>query len=110
MRIDERAAQLWPVLVFAAFHRQTTDCETLGRLIGVPREDIGALLMPVQGYCLAHGIPDLTVIVAGDVDAGSAVRVAVFHHPWLDETTPTPADFARFAPQGQAPERQTLDR
>ena len=109
MRIDERATQLWPVLVFAAFHRQTTDCETLGRLIGAPREDIRALLMPVQRYCLEHGIPDLTVIVAGDDDAGSAARVAVFHHLWLDETTPTAADFARFTPQGQAPERRTLD-
>jgi hypothetical protein len=104
MRVCERVAQIWPVLLFAAFHRQTTEYETLGRLIGVPRGEIGALLGPLRRYCLQHGIPDLTVVVTGEIDAEPnlsasdlrAARIAVFHHAWLDEPTPAPADFEPF--------------
>jgi hypothetical protein len=109
MRISERATQVWPVLLFAAFHRQTTEYETLSRLIGVPEKEILSLLLPVQRYCLARGIPDLTTIVTADLSGEPAVsaadaraaRIAVFHYPWLSEATPTAADFEPFCPSNQ---------
>lgn len=100
MNASERAAQIWPILVFVASYRQSTDYETLSRLIRVPQKSIGPLLELIRRCCLDRGLPDLTSVVTRNAGTAlpadvRAVRTAVFHHPWLREPTPAPADFER---------------
>ena len=63
MTVYERAAQIWPLLSYAATHRQTLTYDILGKLIGVPRFGLGKQLEPIQSYCLIHNLPPLTVLV-----------------------------------------------
>lgn len=66
MTAAERAAQIWPVLVYAAGNRQTITYARLGRLIGVPHVGLGQLLEPIQSYCLVERLPPLTILVVQD--------------------------------------------
>ena len=105
MRIQERAAQIWPVLVLAARNRQILTYDLLGRLIGVPRPALGQLLEPIQSYCLINGLPALTAIVvsestglpgtgfiaAADVPAEQA---KIFQTDWLSHNPPKPEELA----------------
>lgn len=102
MQAHERAAQIWPVLSYAASHRQTLTYEMLGNLVGVPRFGLAHLLEPVQSYCLVHGLPALTVLVVKQTGrpgdgfiAAKDVPVEqerVFSYDWLAERTPTAED------------------
>jgi hypothetical protein len=96
----ERAAQLWAVLVLAARHRQVLSYDLVAQAIGVPRPAVGGLLWPIQSYCLAHGLPPLTVLVVGDqtglLGIGfiaaqdiPAAQASVFRHAWLDAHAPS---------------------
>lgn len=62
-----RAAQVWPVLAWAATNRQTLTYGILGKLIGVPvstpARGLGHLLDPIQAYSLEHKLPPLTALV-----------------------------------------------
>src|SRR5688572_14822476 len=60
MHSHERAAQIWPLLTYAASHRQTLTYELVGRLIGVPHFGLAQLLEPIQSYCLIRELPALT--------------------------------------------------
>jgi len=99
---EERAAQIWPLLAYAAGNRQTITYGVLGRLIGVPAPGLGQLLDPIQTYCLAQGLPPLTSLVvsedtglpgSGFVAAEDVPRAqaAVFRHDWLGVTPPNAA-------------------
>ena len=44
MQAHERAAQIWPVLSFAAKNRQILTYDIVGNLIGVPRFALSQLL------------------------------------------------------------------
>jgi hypothetical protein len=105
LRSNERAAQIWPVLVFAALNRQTLTYETLGKLIGVPKQGLGPRLEPIQAYCQEHGLPALTSIVVGKGTGvpgeGSLAaqnpppeQARVFSYPWLEHEAPTPESFS----------------
>lgn len=123
MTTNERAAQIWPVLAYAAAHHQVIEYDKLGQLIGVPRQGIGQLLEPIQSYCLVHEHPALTVLVvsgrtgipgtgffaAQDVP-GEQMRV--FKTIWSDIGCPTPEEFAAAAkevPPNGSPEISNLD-
>ena len=102
----ERASQIWPVLAWAARHRQTITYPQLGQLIGVPRQGLGQLLEPIQAHCMARGLPPLTSLVVqqgtglpGTGFIGSTAKdlasaqSAVFRKDWLKEGNPGPEGF-----------------
>ena len=67
MKIPERAAQAWSLLAFAATHRQTLTYELLAKLTGMHAAGLGAVLEPIQSYCLLHSLPPLTALVVNKV-------------------------------------------
>ena len=105
MKIPERAAQAWSLLVFAAGNRQTLTYELLGRLTGMPPAGLGSVLEPIQSYCLLNGLPALTALVVnkstglpgtGFIAAADVPRefIRVFEYDWLSIGCPTPAQLA----------------
>ena len=102
MQSHERAAQIWPLLAFAAKNRQIMTYEMVGKLIGVPHFALAQLLEPIQSYCLLNDLPALTVLVVNNGGRPGVGFIAaenvceeqqrVFRHNWLDERTPSPAD------------------
>lgn len=103
MRVPERAAQIWPVLVLAAKNRQVLTYDLVARMIGVPRAGLGQLLEPIQSYCLLNDLPPLTVLVVSQ-DTGlpgegfiaamdvPQAQADAFRHPWLEGRSPTPEE------------------
>ncbi len=57
MKIAERASQIWAVLAWAASHRQNITYAQLAQATGAFTGGLGALLEPIQSYCLLKGIP-----------------------------------------------------
>src|SRR5687767_6037276 len=93
MKREERAAQIWPVLTFAASLRATLTYGRLGELIGAPPVALGDWLEPIQSYCLLNHLPPLTILVVSDTDGlpGGGFTAAtnipegqarVFRHDW----------------------------
>lgn len=108
MTREQRAAQIWPLLTFAASLRVTLTYKRVGELIGAPPVSIGGWLEPIQSYCLIHELPPLTVLVVGESDgmpgpgfSGAeqenvpAAQSEVFRHDWTQTKVPTPEDLAR---------------
>lgn len=102
MNRSERAAQIWPLLVHSALHRQSVTYDLLGKLIGVPRQGLGQLLEPIQSLCILKSFPALTSLVIGQgtgvpgegfIGAADvpAEQARVFSWSWL-ETAPPNAD------------------
>jgi len=101
MTREERAQQLWSILVLAARNRQIWTYEIIGQACGVPPPSIGDLLRPIQQYCSEKGLPPLTSIVVGksggqpgDGFIGGARcsagrQMEVFERDWLAERAPT---------------------
>lgn len=98
---SERAAQLWPLLAWAASNRQTLTYDIAARLTGVPRLALGRFLEPIQSYCLVHELPPLTCVVVssktghpsdGNIEAANALDAfrRVFGHDWLSTQAPQP--------------------
>ena len=105
MSVEQRAAQLWPLLAYAAARHQLLTYGEVGKLIGVAARGLGKLLEPVQSYCLLRKLPPLTAIVVrrntGRPGEGfSAVsdptqeQHQVFAFDWLGHPSPAPAVFA----------------
>lgn len=104
MSREQRAAQIWSVLAYAATHRQIVPYGILAKLIGVPAAALGQLLKPIESLCIARGLPPLTVIVVSDTtgvpgsgfvaaaDVPSA-QMEVFQHGWLQLQPPTPNEY-----------------
>ena len=101
MTRSERACQLWAVLAWAAHHRQSLTYGALSRLVGVPAAGLGKLLEPVQSYCLAAGLPPLTILVvqqnsglpgSGFTGASASdlakAQMAVFAYDWMEHGNP----------------------
>jgi hypothetical protein len=101
----ERAAQIWPVLTISASQRHLLTYEILARVTGMPRQGLGALLEPIQSYCLINKLPALSSLVVG-VKTGipgegfiaaedvPAEQAAVFTWPWFERKPPTAAELA----------------
>src|SRR5688572_27525169 len=106
-RRNERAAQIWPLLTWAAHNRQILTYTILGKLIGVPQQGLGQLLMPIQSYCMRKELPALTSLVVdkdgipgqGFIAAANVpkAQAEVFATAWLEEDVPTAEDFAESA-------------
>lgn len=105
MTREQRAAQIWSLLTFAASLRTTLTYKRLGELIGALPVSLGGWLEPIQSYCLVQGLPALTVLVVGDSDGmpGAGFIAAqdvpreqtrVFNHDWT-RPVPNPEQLAR---------------
>lgn len=106
MTREQRAAQIWSLLTFAASLRSTLTYKRLGELIGALPVSLGGWLEPIQSYCLVHELPPLTVLVVGDSDGMPGVgfiaaenvpaaQATVFRHDWIRTSVPKPEDLAR---------------
>ncbi len=105
MTRDQRAAQIWPVLVLAARNRQTLTYSMLARMIGVPMPGLGRLLEPIQSYCQNNNLPPLTILVVKDTGVpGTGFTAAediprnqqkVFEMDWIKRGSPSVEEFAK---------------
>jgi len=105
MKLSERAWQTWPLLTFAAQHRQVLTYEVVARHTGMHPPGIGSVLEQIQSYCLLGKLPPLSAIVvnkgtglpsAGFIATTDAPRafVEVFEFDWLSIPCPTPDQLA----------------
>ena len=105
MKLSERAWQVWPLLTFAATHRQLITYEILGKHTGMHAAGFGPILEHIQSYCLEHGLPPLTALVVskgtglpseGFVAASNVPRafIEVFDHDWTTVSCPGPDELA----------------
>jgi hypothetical protein len=112
MTREARAAQLWPLLAFAATHRQVLSYELVARLLGVPRPALGGFLAPSQDFCIRKGLPALTSLVVSETNGlpGEGFVAAadtpkahadVFTHDWLATSSPGPDDLRNPASAGR---------
>jgi putative restriction endonuclease len=92
MTREERALQIWQVLIGSAHNRQTLTYRRLGQTVGLPARGLGPCLELVSRHCRDLGLPQLTVLavstgtgkpaaglVLEDVDAE---RERVFEMEW----------------------------
>jgi hypothetical protein len=106
MNVEERAAQIWPILTFAASMRLTLTYGRLAQIIGGMPPGLGRWMEPIQSYCIINALPPLTVIVVSDLDGmpGSGFVAAldvpgaqarVFRHDsFVMKHVPTSAELA----------------
>lgn len=101
MKNHERAWQVWPLLTYAASHRQMLTYEMVGQLTGMAIPGLGAVLEPIQSYCMLTKLPPLTVLVVNKktglpglgfvaADDLATALVQVFEKDWRSVGCPTP--------------------
>ena len=101
MNRAERATQIWAVLAWAARHRQTITYSQLSQATGAFTGGLGALLEPIQSYCIINELAPLTVLViqteSGLPGSGfsgalaselAAAQAKVFSSDWLGHGNP----------------------
>src|SRR4051794_36305738 len=66
MTVNERAWQMWPVLVWAARNQQTIKYRQLAHCTGMVLQGLGNCLEPIQSYCAINKFPALTSIVVDE--------------------------------------------
>ena len=104
MTREDRAAQIWPILVLAARNRQVLTYDLVARLIGVPRPALGGFLDPIQTYCLEKKFPALTSLVVSEISGSPgegfiaaedvlSAQADVFKFDWLELKAPSLDDF-----------------
>ena len=106
MTREQRAQQLWSILVLAATNRQTLTYSIVESLTGLHRAGIGDSLRPVQQYCAEQKLPPLTCLVVsqesglpGDgcltspAELPSAL-IRVFAHSWIETPSPNEQQLA----------------
>lgn len=105
MNVSERAWQVWPLLALAARNRQTLTYEMVSQLTGMATPGLGAVLEPIQSYCLLNKLPALSALVVnkgtglpgtGFIAAGDVPRefIRVFRQDWLSIACPSPEALA----------------
>lgn len=62
VKLEERALQLWSVLVFAAMNQKLVGYAMLADLTNLPNQ-MGSFLAPVADYCNKNNLPQITSIV-----------------------------------------------
>jgi hypothetical protein len=101
MKLSERSTQIWAVLAWAACHRQNITYSQLAQVTGAFTGGLGALLEPIQSYCLLKKLPPLTILVVqqesglpgsgfSGVSAGelASAQAKVFAFNWLEQGNP----------------------
>lgn len=97
MTWEQRALQIWTVLIGCARRRETIRYEALADMIGFdgPANRLAEPLGRVMRYCERMGLPPLTVLVVNQTGKPSEGlttsqdfdqdRENVFAHPWFRE-------------------------
>lgn len=105
MKREQRAQQLWSVLVLAAKNRQVLTYDLVGKACGVPAAALGDYLRPIQQYCVENRMPPLTSLVvskesgmpgsgfSSDGDVPFAQN-EVFNWDWLSKQAPNEDELA----------------
>jgi hypothetical protein len=104
MKRVDTARIFWSLLTLSAIKRQTLTYHLLAKLVGVPRNDLGRLLEPIQSYCILGNLPPLTSLVVdsqtgmpgeGFIAASNLpqAQAATFAHDWLTQGVPTAEEF-----------------
>lgn len=104
MKREQRAQQLWSILVLAARNRQVLTYELVGQACGVPAPSLGDFLRPIQQLCTERELPQITSLIVkkgsglpGDGFLAENVPLAQtqsFSHDWLALQAPSAEDFA----------------
>lgn len=105
MKREERAQQLWSILVLAAQNRQVLTYEIVAQACGVPPPSLGDFLRPIQQYCSEKGLPPLTSLIVnkntglpgeGFIAAENVpmAQIQTFSVDWLSLTAPSADQFA----------------
>lgn len=105
MTREERAQQLWSILVLAAKNRQVLTYEIVANACGVPAPSIGDFLRPIQQYCSENKFPPLTSIIVnkgtglpgdGFIAAENVplAQIQTFSRDWLDQQAPSAEQLA----------------
>ena len=105
MTREQRAQQLWSILVLAARARQVLTYEMVAQACGVPAAAIGDFLRPVQQFCSEAGLPPLTSLVVnkntglpgeGFISEANVPRdqSKTFATDWLEIQAPTAEQLA----------------
>ena len=102
MKLEQRAQQFWPVLVFAAREQKLISYAMLSQMTGSPDvSDTEIALHSIFCYCKQHNLPALNVIVIDEVTGqpGTECRVdfrdvaaqqsSVFLYDWLNHPAPS---------------------
>jgi hypothetical protein len=63
MTHEQRAVQIWSVLVLAARNQQILSYQLLESITGVPKFTVAPILGKVESYCDNHKLPKLTALV-----------------------------------------------
>jgi putative restriction endonuclease len=66
MKLEERAAQFWSLLAFAAHNQKILSYRMVEELTGIPRFGMANILGQIQSYCLDSNLPPLTCIVVAE--------------------------------------------
>ncbi len=101
MTRTERAWQVWPLLAFAAKNRQVLTYDLVSKLTGMSAVGLGAVLEPIQSYCLLNKLPPLSAVVVskstglpgvGFIAASDVPKalIQIFERDWLSIPCPTP--------------------
>lgn len=104
MNTQERALQLWQVLISAAHNRQVLTYEIVAKRIGLVSRGLGPHLGHIMRYCENNDLPPLTVLIVkkgrGLPGAGLTTvanpdedRERVFAQNWFGMKPPTADDF-----------------
>lgn len=104
MNTYELAAELWQVLISAAYNRQVLTYELAGKPIGLGPNTLSDHLGQIQRYCERNKLPLLPILVVSKetgrpgrgfpaVDDMDAERERVFAHNWFKMKPPTADDF-----------------
>lgn len=104
MTTNERALQLWQILISAAHNRQVLTYEIVGKIAGINPKGLGTYLGPIMRFCARANLPPLTVLIVrkGKGRPGDGLTTApnpdlererVFAHNWFGMKPPTADDF-----------------
>lgn len=115
MTREQRAQQLWSILVLAARNRQLLTYDMVSQACGVPAPSLGDFLRPIQQYCTERALPALTSIVVrkdsgipgdGFLAAQDVPKAQgdVFAKDWLEEAAPSAEQLAHA--YSRAPDRR----
>ena len=101
MSIEQRACQVWAVLVFAASRRYTLTYSELEKSPGFIRAGFGKILQRIQRYCRRNELPNLSSLVVNEdrIPSDGCVRDyeeegwektwdSVYQHNWLAKRNP----------------------
>lgn len=110
MRLTEndRAVQVWSLLIFSAHYQKILSHRTLRQLTGIPQQGVCKFLVPIQNYCEDQQLPPLTSICVNELTGMPSeslmgvteifeAQARVFVYDWFAHKVPTPEDFLKFS-------------